>query len=111
MAVDHGEKTLGLAVSDSMQIVANPLETVNRKKLKDDLKKITQHIEEYDIKGIIFGLPLNMDGSESDMSTRARKFVPHDLAALLVEPVGASMRAIQPSWLTQSLCQQCQLPL
>lgn len=64
IGIDHGSKTLGLSVSDGMQMVATPLETIRRTKFSNDIKKLSQLIEEYNVNGIVFGYPLNMDGSE-----------------------------------------------
>ncbi len=64
IGIDHGEKTLGLSVSDSGQSIATPLHTIRRSKFTNDLKELVQVIEQYNIKGIVFGYPVNMDGSE-----------------------------------------------
>ena len=63
IGLDLGLKRIGVSICDEKQLIATPLKTINRsssKKLIDDLKSI---IEENNIKGIIIGNPLNMDGS------------------------------------------------
>lgn len=64
LGIDHGEKTLGLSVTDSMQSVATPLLTIDRKKFMQDMKKLKQVIDDYEVKAIVIGYPVNMDGSE-----------------------------------------------
>lgn len=68
LGVDQGENTLGLAICDAMQSVATPLEVIRRAKKKGkfaaDRAALEKVIADYDIKGLIFGYPLNMDGSD-----------------------------------------------
>lgn len=79
MGLDLGDKTIGVAVSDSMLSVATPLETVRRRKLTLDAARLAELISARNIAGIVLGLPRNMDGSEGPrcQSTRAfaRNFV------------------------------------
>ena len=63
IGLDLGSKRIGISICDEKQLIATPLKTINRsslEKLIDELKII---ISENDIKGIIIGNPLNMDGS------------------------------------------------
>ncbi len=63
IGLDLGSKRIGVSICDEKQLIATPFKTINRstaKELIDELKKI---IKENDIKGIIVGNPLNMDGS------------------------------------------------
>ena len=71
--LDLGTKTIGVAVSDLMQQVATPLETIKRKKFTLDADALLKIADKRDIKGFVLGLPLNMDGSEGPrvQSTRA----------------------------------------
>ena len=72
IAIDPGTKHVGLAVSDESQLIATPIEPLPRsswKKLLTDLRLI---IAKYDAVAVIVGLPLNTDGSESEMSLIAR---------------------------------------
>jgi putative Holliday junction resolvase len=79
MGLDLGDKTIGVAVSDSMLSVASPLETVRRRKFTLDAARLAELISARNIAGIVLGLPRNMDGSEGPrcQSTRAfaRNFV------------------------------------
>ena len=63
IGLDLGSKRIGISICDEKQLIATPFKTISRstaKELIDELKKI---IEENNIKGIVIGNPLNMDGS------------------------------------------------
>jgi len=62
--LDLGTKTIGVAVSDVMQTVATPLETIRRTKFTADAQALLAICDTRQIGGLVLGLPLNMDGSE-----------------------------------------------
>ena len=64
IGLDLGEKTIGVAVTDSFRSVATPLETVKRRKFGLDAARLSEIIADRRIGGLILGLPFNMDGSE-----------------------------------------------
>ena len=74
IGLDLGEKTIGVAVSDSFQSVATPLETVRRKKFGVDAARLAEIITERRIGGLVLGLPRNMDGSEGPRCQSTRAF-------------------------------------
>jgi putative Holliday junction resolvase len=74
LGLDLGEKTLGLALSDTTLTVATPFKTLNRGKFKPDAAILVGLITEHHIGGLIVGLPLNMDGSEGPSAQSARAF-------------------------------------
>ena len=82
MSFDIGTKTIGIAVSDALRLVASSVETFHRGKLKDDAPKLANMMKERDIKGLVIGLPLNMDGSEGPRVQGVRDFT----TALLTHP-------------------------
>lgn len=86
MGVDLGTKTIGLALSDVERRIATPLETIKRVKFTPDVQRIKEFVERYDVGGFVFGLPLNMDGSEGPRSQATRAFV-RNLKPLLPLPV------------------------
>ena len=71
--LDLGDKTIGVAISDLRRMIATPREVIRRVKFTEDAARLLEIIRARDIKGIILGLPLNMDGSEGPrvQSTRA----------------------------------------
>ena len=63
IGLDLGSKRIGVSICDEKQLIATPLKTINRNSLKDLVDELRLIINENDIKGIIIGNPLNMDGS------------------------------------------------
>ncbi len=74
IGLDLGEKTIGVAVTDSFLSVATPLETVKRKKFGIDAARLSEIIADRRIGGLILGLPRNMDGSEGPRCQSTRAF-------------------------------------
>jgi putative Holliday junction resolvase len=74
IGLDLGEKTIGVAVSDSFLSVATPLETVRRKKFGLDAARLAEIMQKRAIGGLILGLPFNMDGSEGPRCQSTRAF-------------------------------------
>lgn len=73
LALDLGTKRIGVAVSDELQFTVRALCVIERASWKKVLKQIISFLEEYDAVALVLGLPLNTDGSESDMSIEARR--------------------------------------
>ena len=63
IGLDLGSKRIGVSICDDKQLIATPLKTINRNSLKDLVDELRLIIDENDIKGIVVGNPLNMDGS------------------------------------------------
>jgi putative Holliday junction resolvase len=74
LGLDVGEKTIGLAISDSDFKVAAAVETIRRTKFAADAARLAQLIAERGIGGLIIGLPVNMDGSEGPRCQSVRQF-------------------------------------
>lgn len=74
LGFDYGEKRLGVAVSDLMRMVATADKTIFRTSFDEDLKLIKKIVEEREIGGIVYGLPLQMDGTEGEIADAVRKF-------------------------------------
>ena len=72
--LDLGTVTIGVAVSDGMRSVGSPLETIKRKKFGLDAARLMEIIAKRDIKGIVLGLPRNMDGTEGPRCQSTRAF-------------------------------------
>jgi len=85
--LDLGDKTIGVAVSDSMRSVASPLETIRRSKFTADAAHLLQITDKRRIGGIILGLPRNMDGTEGPRCQSTRAFA-RNLARLTDLPIG-----------------------
>ena len=74
LGLDVGEKTIGLAISDSDFKVAAPVDTIRRTKFAADAARLAQMIGERMIGGLVIGLPINMDGSEGPRCQSVRQF-------------------------------------
>jgi putative Holliday junction resolvase len=85
--LDLGDKTIGVAVSDTMRQVATPLETIRRKKFTQDAEALLAILTARAIGGIVIGLPRNMDGSEGARCQSTRAFA-RNLARLTDLPIG-----------------------
>ena len=74
MALDVGTKTIGVATSDALRMLATPLVTLKRGKLAADLTVLADLARKHEIKALAIGLPLNMDGSEGPRCQSVRQF-------------------------------------
>ena len=72
MGIDPGRKRIGIAISDENKIVATPYTTIIKNKYSDFIDEIKKIIEDNQIKGIIIGNPINMNGSPSQSSQSAK---------------------------------------
>lgn len=74
LGLDLGEKTIGLALSDRLLMVATPMETLKRGKFAADAARLDIIISAQGIGGLVVGLPLNMDGTDGPSAQSARAF-------------------------------------
>ena len=85
--LDVGTKTIGVAICDSEWRFAGPLETIRRTKFMQDLASVKTIIGKEHVVGLVVGLPLNMDGSDSPRTQSVRAFArnlaPLELPVLL----------------------------
>lgn len=72
MGIDPGRKRVGIAISDENKIIASPLTTIIKNKYSDFVKEIIKIVEENQIKGIVIGNPINMDGTAGHSSQSAK---------------------------------------
>jgi len=72
--LDVGTKTIGLAICDAGWHFAGPAETVRRAKFTQDLNTLRDFIQREKIAGLVIGLPLNMDGTDSPRTQSVRAF-------------------------------------
>ena len=72
MGIDPGRKRIGVAISDENKIIATPYTTLIKNKYSEFLKEIIKIYNENQIKGIVVGNPINMDGSPSQSSQSAK---------------------------------------
>lgn len=72
--LDLGEKTIGVAVSDPARAIASPLELIRKTKFTDDAHRLFALMKDRGGKGLVLGLPLNMDGTEGPRCQSSRAF-------------------------------------
>ncbi len=74
MGLDLGEKTIGVAVSDVTRTIASPLELIRKVKFTPDAERLFALMDGRGAKGIVIGLPVNMDGTEGPRCQSSRAF-------------------------------------
>lgn len=74
LGLDLGERTIGLALSDTRRMIATPLETLDRGKFTADATRLLDICAEHGVAALIIGLPVNMDGTEGPRCQSARAF-------------------------------------
>lgn len=84
--LDLGTKTIGVAVSDPFLSVSTPLETIRRVKFTQDAAALQKILTHRSVGGLVFGLPMNMDGSEGPRAQATRAFA-RNLDRLLDMPI------------------------
>ena len=95
--LDVGTKTIGLAICDSEWRFAGPVETLRRTKFTADMEKLRAFAARERIAGIVVGLPLNMDGSDSPRTQSVRAF------ARNLAPLGLPILLWDERWSTQAV--------
>ena len=88
IGLDVGTKTIGLALSDTRLVIASPLETIRRRRFREDVAALFAAIDRLGVGGAVIGLPLALDGRDSPRTQSVRAFARNllalrDLPALL----------------------------
>ena len=95
--LDVGTKTIGLSICDPGWHFAGPADTVRRTKFTQDLKVLQAFVEKENIAGLVVGLPLNMDASDSPRTQSVRTF------ARNLAPLGLPLLLWDERWSTQAV--------
>jgi putative Holliday junction resolvase len=95
--LDVGTKTIGIALCDAGWTIASPAETINRTKFAKDRARLEALLTAQLVRGIVIGLPLSMDGSESPRSQASRAF------ARNVADLGLPVLMWDERWSTQAV--------
>ncbi len=88
LGLDVGTKTIGLALSDTRRVIASPLDTIRRRRFRDDAAALFALAERHGVGGLVIGLPLSLGGGDSPRTQSVRQFARnvlalHDLPVLL----------------------------
>ncbi len=73
LAIDHGDARIGIAATDPIGIMAHPVETIHVRST-DPIERIAELVQQRQVKQLVLGLPLRLDGSEGTASIKVRKF-------------------------------------
>jgi len=95
--LDVGTKTIGVAICDAQWHFAGPAATIRRTKFTADLAALIAFIERENIAGLVVGLPLNLDGSDSPRTQSVRAF------ARNLAPLGLPILLWDERWSTQAV--------
>ena len=95
--LDVGTKTIGLATCDAGWRFAGPAETIRRSKFTRDLEALRAFVEREQVAGLVIGLPLSMDGSDSPRTQSVRTF------ARNLAPLGLPVLLWDERWSTQAV--------
>ncbi|MBR0379379.1 MAG: Holliday junction resolvase RuvX [Mogibacterium sp.] len=74
LGLDVGSKTVGVAVSDPLGVIATGVTTIERVGIRKDTGKVIDYIKEYGCETVVIGLPLSLDGSDSVQTQKVRDF-------------------------------------
>ncbi len=74
LALDHGDRRIGVAISDPLGIAAHGLPTIETDHSGGEIDRVCELVDEKDVERVVVGLPINMDGSEGDRARKARSF-------------------------------------
>lgn len=86
LALDLGAKRVGVAISDELRLTIRPLQTIKRANWKQFLRDIVELCERFDVKHVVIGLPLKLDGTVGDAAIEARR-IARNLSLSLPAPV------------------------
>src|SRR5215469_13543601 len=74
MGLDVGTKTIGLAVSDTRQLIATPLETIRKRRFREDMTRLFALVGTHGVGGLVIGLPLTLAGADGPRTQSVRQF-------------------------------------
>lgn len=74
LAIDHGTVRMGIAISDELKMIAQPLEFIPAEPFSEFLDRIKFLLNEYEVELLLLGMPRNMDGSYGDASIKVKEF-------------------------------------
>ena len=74
IAIDHGTVRMGIAISDELKMIAQPLEVIPAEPFSGFLDRFKALLQEYEVELVLLGMPRNMDGSYGEASIKVREF-------------------------------------
>ena len=74
LGLDVGDRTIGVAVSDGLDMTAQGITTIERTGIKKDTGRVLEYIREYGCGTVVIGLPLSMSGEDTEQTVKTREF-------------------------------------
>lgn len=75
LALDHGTKRIGVAVSDELKMIAQPLEFIPAEEAEPAMRRLLELLKDKEVEQIVVGMPRNMDGSYGPAAEKVKEFV------------------------------------
>ena len=97
IGLDVGTRTIGVALCDAGWTIATPAELIRRGKFQADLERMRQFAARENVRGLVIGLPLNLDGTDSPRTQSTRAF------ARNAAPLGLPILLWDERWSTQAV--------
>jgi putative holliday junction resolvase len=105
LAIDHGTRRMGIAVSDELAMIAQPLEFIPAEPFADFLNRLREILREKQVELILIGMPRNMDGSYGPAALKVQEFVAvlKDAIAIPIQTLDERLTSVQAHrFLTQA---------
>ncbi len=106
LAMDYGRARIGLAIADAETRMAQPLNTMERVNRNEDMRRLRELVHEQDVKQIVVGLPLRLDGTRGPMAEEAERF-----AQRVRKQIGVPVEMVDErltSWKAERLLEELQ---
>ncbi len=104
--MDYGRARIGLAIADAETRMAQPLNTMERVNRNEDMRRLRELVHEQDVKQIVVGLPLRLDGTRGPMAEEAERFA-HRVRKQIGVPVEMVDERLT-SWKAERLLEELQ---
>jgi putative holliday junction resolvase len=104
LALDYGRTKIGMALADAEARIAEPHDTLERINRNEDMRRLREFVRDNNVKQIVVGLPLHLDGSAGDMADEARRF-----AERLRKQIGVPVELVDErltSWQAEQILEQ-----
>jgi len=97
LAIDHGTKRMGVAISDELGMIAEPLEFIPPEPFAEFLNRLKEILREKQVELILVGMPRNMDGSYGPAALKVQEFVAvlKDVVAIPIKTLDERLTSVQ----------------
>ena len=97
LAIDHGTKRMGVAISDQLGMIAQPLEFIPAEPFAEFLNRLKEILHDKQVESIVVGMPRNMDGSYGPAALKVQEFVAvlKDAVAIPIKTLDERLTSVQ----------------